>query len=375
VAPDSEHRLRDAEIVVVAPKFDEALPIGRVFGVCMDEAADLQINDQYATWLFELGGRPCALVVMNGQGSLATRDATSAILRCCSPNLVCLVGTALGRRDSVQHSDVVLASHVIDATEGFPSEIRPKHFLPSSAVRQDLARFEAGGHGAAIRADLVSLCADDQTGCLPKKEPSVHVEPLAVVPKVVKADAEQILLWQLHPKVCAADMESAGFQSAVAASLTEHWVVVRGVSDFGDDKAGKEKCRYVAALAAGVALNLFLSSSIHEVEATLARRLERVCCFFPECDVEYVGVVDGESYSLLYPFVSFVGSPRAALLCDVHYQHAARMKMQDNPETLELWAKNAAGRVGTTRYTYIQDILKDAIGSRLASRSGFGSEA
>ncbi len=353
---------------MIAPKFDEALPMGSVFGIDMGEAADLQIDDHYATWLFDLSDRACALVVMNEQGSLDTQQATSAILRRAAPHLICLVGTALGRQGSVVHADVVLASQVIDATEGFPGEIRPDHFRPSRAVLQDLARFEATGFGSDVRAELEALCPDGQEDSLPDG-PNIRVEPLAVVPKVVKSESEQEALWRLHPKLCAADMESAGFRAAVEASQTGHWVIVRGVSDFGSDKSGQEKRRNIAALAAGIALKVFLTSSLHEVDAERGRVLETVCCFFPGCDVKSAGMVDGESYSLLYPFVTLTEPRRGALLCDLHHQHATRMQMQDNPGTLELWASSAAGPVGSTRHTFIQDILGDSIESGLTQSS------
>lgn len=306
------------ELAVVVPKVDELNAVAAVLDVDVDAQMRFDLGDLYGYFRFESRLGPAVLVCMQQQGLVQAASAASLVLQEFDPSLVVLVGTALGRAGKINHADVVLADSVVDLSERNRTSNRPRIFDLANAVRREVENFAT----QTTREDFdnaVSLSCG-AANVDPPAGPKIVAAALAGVNAVVRTSDELAQIWGSHDRLKAADMECSGVANALKNADSCDLVVVRGISDFGDDKDAQEGSRSTAVISAAVALRMLLDTGCPEIRAQ--RRYISVSCFFPGCERLDEGVVGAHNFDQLLSAVPHPQSHEvSALLCRLHERY------------------------------------------------------
>jgi nucleoside phosphorylase len=166
-----------------------------------------------------------------------------------SPQFAFFVGIAGGLKDELQIGDVVAADKVYGYEFGKAAdEFRPRPeapWLPHDAVQRAHAVAREGAWHTRIAP-------------IPHPQPQAYVKPIAAGEKVVDSHKSEVfrLLRQTYSDAYAVAMEDIGFTAAAHANASTTFAVVRGISDFANEKATAEKvnsqeiaARHAAAFA------------------------------------------------------------------------------------------------------------------------------
>lgn len=168
------------------------------------------------------------------------------------PRVVLLVGIAAGMRGKVQIGDVVLSERVVayesaawalDENNQPVVQLRPEITRIAHGIQQDVMNYK---YDSARLLETFRYLGGGFPRALwgKKKEWKTHVASSVVVrPQVTFASGDKLLkdpskLRELrsnvHGKIEAGEMEAAGLVSACHVTNTP-WLMIRGISDFGDD--------------------------------------------------------------------------------------------------------------------------------------------
>jgi len=193
-------------------------------------------------------------VVLAGIGMAGNSPAAAAATRMIErfrPSVMLLVGIAAGIRDKVRIGDVVLSERVVAyesaavvAHKDRPPSVerRPEISRVPMSILQDVLNYEIDPARLAERFASIK-------GVFPAPPPGREAEWVHVAremkchPNVTIASGEKLLRdpgvllefrQNVHGKIEVGEMEAAGFADACEAASVG-WLVVRGISDFGDD--------------------------------------------------------------------------------------------------------------------------------------------
>lgn len=178
------------------------------------------------------------------------------------PALIVLIGIAAGMRHKVRIGDVVVPREVVDLTAGVLKD-DGRHPRPQSkpwpfAVKQMM-------HGFDIQEALFHERCREIFGPPiippPDKEaeyathvtftPRVADSPIGSSDNLLKSVGAFAEMLKTHEGIRAAEMEAGGFIKACESHRNpRHWLVVRGISDFGDELKDDQFHRLAAAAAA-----------------------------------------------------------------------------------------------------------------------------
>lgn len=185
-------------------------------------------------------------------GNYECAVATTDVINEYHPRVVLLTGIAAGLRGKVKIGEVVLSERVvayepaaIDTGEDGTEEIIPRPEMPriEHEVEQDVVK-----HLASLNLGRVERKFRALKGAYPappkgkKKEYQKYVATEANIKAVTIASGEKLLrhpdklyLWRkkVHGRIEAGEMEAAGLATACRRHKVP-WLVVRGISDFGD---------------------------------------------------------------------------------------------------------------------------------------------
>lgn len=213
-------------------------------------------------------GRSFSVVMacVGGAGNADAASATTELLMSYAPRFAVLVGIAAGLRDKLKIGNVVLSERVV-AYEGAAQEPdrdspRPDIIRPDHSVEQDIAAYLASYRERRYRA--LFRAKVERTWPSPTSAQSseyaehvasaleVRASTLASGEKLLRDPTRFIALRSLHGKIEVGEMEASGFTSACRLQRVP-WLVVRGISDFGDSLKDDRFHRYASA-SAGAAL-------------------------------------------------------------------------------------------------------------------------
>jgi nucleoside phosphorylase len=190
------------------------------------------------------------VTVLASMGNVQSAVATAEVIRHWSPRYIVMCGIAGGlRKRHQQLGDIVIGTSVIyyELAKVRPqaSEVRPISY-PADTLLLDRALHMH--HGTAWRSRLESRPDGAPASA---SFPAVHFGPIASGEKVVASTAEVKKLIDLHPKMCAVEMEAGGVATtAFAAAHRVGFFVVRSICDFADSKKSDSWQRFAADAAA-----------------------------------------------------------------------------------------------------------------------------
>jgi nucleoside phosphorylase len=290
-------RLADVAVLTVIP---DELEAARAALSIPDSA---RIKDADGTVYFhgqlysELRLRPYEVVLgcIGAAGNPGAAAAAQAMLVRYRPKSLFLLGIAAGIRDKVRIGDVVLSDRVVayepaalvrGASGETKLQPRPEIDRTSHAMNQDVVSYRA------VRERLHSLF-ERVGGRFPeppedkpdKKDEyrhhvasALHVQigTIASGEKLFRDPAKLLNVREvIHGRTEVGEMEAAGVAEACRRMNTP-WLVVRGISDFGDELKD-DRFHHFAALAAAVVLVDFLAHglALDAGAVTVRRDIER----------------------------------------------------------------------------------------------------
>ena len=253
--------------------------------------------------LWDSGGHKLRVAVFKAgsQGNPAMAVLTTVIQMTLLPRLSILVGIAAGLKGKVKIGDVLIPERVVDfsfvvekdvkspgSQNGNAQKIRlPRHksYDKKGVSNSGLTRGISGAAGedaiesrkSFMRTKGINPDADHTESFPPpeliaakdwgeflfahvgpiKKIPGVHDGILASSNALLKDESVLKELYDKHyDRVRGADMEAAGFAEA-CDQFHSSWMIVRGVSDFGD-RFKSDSFHYYASASAAAYLSAFL---------------------------------------------------------------------------------------------------------------------
>ena len=188
-------------------------------------------------------------VIVGCIGRASQADAaleTATICREFDPALVILCGIAAGVRDKVRIGDVVIAREIVDLSlkvaEGGEYRERPSGARAHPKTVQMLAQFQPTdglfAKSFAERCDLRITIPPGEEGIYRAHVtdgPSVHDAAIGSEDVLQRDQTMFAKMLETHQQIRAAEMEAGGFvKGCQDGEHSRPWLVVRGISDFGD---------------------------------------------------------------------------------------------------------------------------------------------
>ncbi len=213
-------------------------------------------------------------------GNSDAASATTALLKNHGPRVAFLVGIAAGIRGKTHIGEALFSERVVayepaalvrraDGTSA--EEARPDIERLDHGLRQDLVDYLARDQGRDLRLRERFVTAGAARPTPPagqEQDYAAHVAAEVTVRDATIASGEKLLrdpsklktVRELHGKVEAGEMEAAGFVTACGRADIP-WLVVRGISDFGDELK-HDGFHALAAGSAAAALADFLAHGL-----------------------------------------------------------------------------------------------------------------
>jgi nucleoside phosphorylase len=217
-----------------------------------------------------------ALLCIGSAGNPEAAAVTATAIARLKPRAALLMGIAAGMRGKVRIGDVVLSERVVayepaavvsTGTATTVEHPRPDIERPPHSIVQDAVTYRPAPdriHSAFVRSG----------GAIPtaplgqEAEFAAHVATSITVRRSTIASGEKLLrdpaklhaVRRLHGKVEVAEMEAAGFVAACRVGAVP-WMIIRGISDFGDELKD-DRFHELAACAASALLHDFVTHGL-----------------------------------------------------------------------------------------------------------------
>lgn len=225
----------------------------------------------------ELAGRgyAVALTCIAGAGNPGAAAATAGAIAKYHPRAVLLMGIAAGIRDKVRIGEVVLSDRVvayepaalIRSASGAAVQPRPEIDRAPHTMIQDVVTYRpepARLHVAFVRAGGAVPAA----GAGQEAEFHAHVASaitarlgtIASGEKLLRDPGKLLAVRELHGKTEVGEMEAAGLVDGCRRGSVP-WLVIRGISDFGD-ALKDDRFHAFAACAAAAVMHDFLAHGL-----------------------------------------------------------------------------------------------------------------
>lgn len=204
--------------------------------------------------------------------------AATQIIKDFEPQIMILVGIAAGMKGKVRIGEVIIGDRVVDyesaSVEDVKGEVKlePRPEVPriSQAVKQDLASyFPETKRLNTLFKKIGGKYPVPNSEAQAKRFPRDVASKIIVKPFTTIASGQKLLRKPqylrtlrrtVHGKIEVGDMEASGFAKACDKLRTD-WMVVRGISDFGD-KFKNDEFHSFAATSATAALVDFLNEGL-----------------------------------------------------------------------------------------------------------------
>lgn len=202
-----------------------------------------------------------ALTCLVAKGNVNAKNDVVDLVRTLKPKQVLLVGTACGVEGANQVGDVVVSAEGVlyYETNYQLGDERSRHQQPqprASMVKGFELFYTKFAHDHGWSKELERTCdvlrsLGDEVPPLPNAMPDVHMKIIASGEKIL-APGTMAELARANDQVAAGDQEAYGFASACDDENVD-WMVIRGVSDFGDREQRKRYALLASASAASYA--------------------------------------------------------------------------------------------------------------------------
>lgn len=220
-------------------------------------------------WTGRVDGRVIAVACFGAAGNVDAAASTTELLNHLKPRAVVMVGIAAGMRDKCCLGEVVLSERIV-AYEGAAlvarggetsTSPRPDQYRLAHALKQDLSAYLSDPAAARSRLSALAL----QVGLvLPEaadagpvaSDPLPRLATVGSGEKLIRDPDRFRALRDLHGKLEVAEMEAVGVANACDRAGTPY-LVVRGISDFGDERKD-DRFHELAARAAAVVARDFI---------------------------------------------------------------------------------------------------------------------
>ncbi len=216
-----------------------------------------------------------ALTCIGGAGNPGTAAATSSAIAKYHPRAVLLMGIAAGIRDKVRIGEVVLSDRVvayepaalIRTVRGAREQPRPEIDRTPHTMIQDVVSYRAEPsrlRDAFVRAGgVIPTAPADRENKFRQHVASTITARLGTIASGEKLlrDPEKLLaVREQHGKTEAGEMEAAGVVDGCRRGAVP-WLVIRGISDFGDDLKD-DRFHTFASCAAAAVLHDFVANGL-----------------------------------------------------------------------------------------------------------------
>lgn len=205
-------------------------------------------------------------------GEKAATAAATKLIERCNPAFVVLAGIAAGRRKQIKIGDVAVSRGIVDHSAGVATEgVILRRIWAPTVPHQTKQMLQAFRCDATKHAELSSSLFDGVLAPPPGQEaeyeehvtvrPAVHDCHVATS-DVLLRDSEILegLGAEVHQGIRVGEMEAGGVvQACQNRAFPTPWLVIRGVSDFGD-KFKNNAFHKLASCAAAAYLKLFLEN-------------------------------------------------------------------------------------------------------------------
>ncbi len=236
-------------------------------------------------------------------GNSGASAVTSEIIKVYAPSLVCLVGIAAGVKEKLSLGDIVISKYILgyETEKLLPgdNEGKPNHKEVPFSVRQDVKHFIS----LINHEELEEKISKQIKSLDSNKLPPADLIPISrkIKEEIVIASGEKIfgdgslshLAKMYHDtRVLAGEMEGIGF--AVSADRANcSWIVIRGISDYGDpmskDGRYKDKFHNIASIASAEVLKSFLEKGYSGSQSKLkAGSVNNVLKYAPSFKIKTV---------------------------------------------------------------------------------------
>ena len=202
------------------------------------------------------------VTLLPSMGNVQSAAATAELIHDWNPRYVVMCGIAGGlRKEHQQLGDIVIGTSVIyyelSKVESTGQEVRPVSY-PADSLLIDRALHMHNGTTwrtrLPVRPDGIPASATF---------PAVHFGPIASGEKVIASTDVARRLIELHPKMCAVEMEAGGVATiAFAAARRVGFFVVRSLCDFADSLKGDRWQSFAADAAASFLQDLIRSRPV-----------------------------------------------------------------------------------------------------------------
>lgn len=213
------------------------------------------------------------LTCIGEAGNSASAAAASALLSKYEPSALILMGIAAGMRDKTRIGQVVLSERVVayepaalvKAIDGSHlEEPRPEIDRISHSMQQALASYDPDLQ--RISALFLSMKGEFPAPSSAQQDDfAKHVATSLSVQQATIASGEKLLrdpdklleIRRLHGKIEVVEMEAAGIVNACRRGAVP-WLVIRGVSDFGDQLKDNRFHAFASMTAAAVLVDFLV---------------------------------------------------------------------------------------------------------------------
>jgi nucleoside phosphorylase len=265
------YRAVDVAILTVIPVELEAVCLALGIGDAVPTKADDGTNDFYATVRSEFAFRDYRVVLacIGGAGNPGAAVVAASLIARHRPRVLLLMGIAAGVRGKIRIGDVVLSDRVVAyepaalVRAGGDSAMQPRPEIDRApyGILQDVMAYRAdperlrevfaraGGEILVAPAGEEDLYREHVAGSI-----TARLGTIASGEKLLRDPARLHELREtMHGKIEAGEMEAAGVVEACERrSHPVPWLVVRGISDFGDDLKDDAFHAFAARAAAAV---------------------------------------------------------------------------------------------------------------------------
>ncbi|HEX7843352.1 MAG TPA: AAA family ATPase [Kofleriaceae bacterium] len=216
-----------------------------------------------------------ALTCIGGAGNPGAAAATAGAIARYRPRAVLLMGIAAGIRDKIRIGEVVLSDRVvayepaalIRSASGMVVQPRPEIDRAPHTMIQDVVSYRAE---AARLQDAFARAGGEVPSASSGQEDEFRAHVAAAITarqgtiasgeKLLRDPAKLLAVRELHGKTEVGEMEAAGLVDGCRRGSVP-WLVIRGISDFGDELKD-DRFHAFAACAAAAVMHDFLAHGL-----------------------------------------------------------------------------------------------------------------
>jgi nucleoside phosphorylase len=226
-----------------------------------------------------------ALACIGSAGNPGAAAATTHAIRTYRPRAVLLMGIAAGLRGKIKIGHVVLSERVVAyepaalvrSDNGTVEQPRPEIDRAPHIMMQDVIHYR--GDAERLRAaferagGVIPAATTEQVDEFRAHVADAITSRLATIAsgeKLLRDPSKLLAVRTLHGKVDIGEMEAAGVVEACRRASVP-WLVIRGISDFGDELKG-DRFHAFASCAAAAVLHDFLAHGSTSAELVVKGR-------------------------------------------------------------------------------------------------------